>query len=66
MHIYLPSRDVHEVIDFHGRVPAAATPDMWAERIIGETDDGFGFVLEGAVNDLGHQAITTSGHPKSL
>ena len=66
MHIYLPTRDVHEVIDFHGRVPAAATPDMWADRIIGETDDGFGFVLEGSVNDLGYQSITTPGTLKAL
>jgi gamma-glutamyltranspeptidase/glutathione hydrolase len=28
IHLYLPDQDVHEVIDFHGRVPAAATPDM--------------------------------------
>ena len=59
MQVYLPDRGVHEVIDFHGRVPAAATSDMWEDRIIGETDDGFGFVLEGAVNDLGYQSITT-------
>lgn len=61
MQVYLPDRGVHEVVDFHGRVPAAATPDMWQDRILGETDDGFGFVLEGAVNDLGYQSITTPG-----
>ena len=66
MHIYLPGRKVHETIDFHGRVPAAATADMWADRIIGETDDGFGFVLKGAVNDLGYQAITTPGTLKAF
>ena len=66
LHLYLPARDVHEVIDFHGRVPGAATPDMWADRIIGETDDGFGFVLEGALNDLGYQSITTPGTLKAL
>ncbi len=66
MHVYLPDRGVHEVVDFHGRVPAAATPDMWQDRIVGETDDGFGFVLEGAVNDLGYQSITTPGTLKAL
>ena len=66
IHLYLPDQDVHEVIDFHGRVPAAATPDMWQDRIIGETDDGFGFVLEGAVNDLGYQAIATPGTLKAF
>ena len=33
---------------------------------MGETDDGFGFVLEGAVNDLGYQSITTPGTLKAL
>ena len=66
MQLYLPDRGVHEVLDFHGRVPAAATPDMWQDRIVGETDDGFGFVLEGAVNDLGYQSITTPGTLKAL
>ena len=66
MHLYLPDRGVHEVLDFHGRVPAAATPEMWQDRILGETDDGFGFVLEQAVNDLGYQAITTPGTLKAL
>ena len=66
MHLYLPAHDVHEVVDFHGRVPAAATPEMWQGRILGETDDGFGFVLEGAVNDLGYQSITTPGTLKAF
>ncbi len=61
MQVLMPGKDIHEIIDFHGRVPAAATPDMWEDRILGETDDGFGFILKGAVNDLGHQSITTPG-----
>lgn len=66
MHLYLPGVGVHDIIDFHGRVPAGATADMWADRIIGETDDGFGFVLEDFVNDLGYQSITTPGTLKAL
>ena len=54
MQLYLPEHGVH------------ATPDMWRDRIVGETDDGFGFVLEGAVNDLGYQSITTPGTLKAL
>ena len=26
MQVYMPGRGIHEIIDFHGRVPAAATP----------------------------------------
>ena len=48
-------------IDFHAKTPLAATPDMWLEHLEGETRDGFGFVLRGAVNDLGYGAVATPG-----
>jgi gamma-glutamyltranspeptidase / glutathione hydrolase len=60
-HIYLPKQDVHECIDFHGNTPMSATPEMWSNLIEGETQDGFGFILKGHVNDLGYQSITTPG-----
>jgi gamma-glutamyltranspeptidase/glutathione hydrolase len=59
MQIYMPGDGVHECIDFHGRAPAAVRPDMWEDIIIGEAADGFGFLLEGEVNELGYQSITT-------
>ena len=59
--IYMPDRGVHTTVDFHGRTPLAATTDMWEGLLIEETRDGFGFVLEGNVNDLGYQSITTPG-----
>ena len=63
--IYLPERDVHTCIDFHGKSPAKVTPDMWEHLIAGETRDGFGFVLEGNVNDLGYQSVTAPGSLKA-
>lgn len=48
-----------EVINFHGRAPRAVRPDMWAHLIRGEAEDGFGFLLEGQVNEVGYQSITT-------
>ncbi len=63
LQLYLPARDVHLCLDFHGRAPLAATAGMWADRILYETEDGFGFVLKDRVNDLGYGAITT---PMSL
>lgn len=60
-HLYLPSKGVHTCIDFHGKTPAAATPDMWEDLIESETRDGFGFVLKGKVNDLGYQSVTVPG-----
>jgi gamma-glutamyltranspeptidase/glutathione hydrolase len=34
---------------------------MWADRFLGECADGYGYRLEGAVNELGHGAVTTPG-----
>ena len=60
------ARGTHEVIDFHGKVPLKATPDMWADLVEGETRDGFGFAVRGNVNDVGYQSTTTPGALKAL
>ena len=66
MHLYMPEQGVHGFIDFHGRAPAAARPDMWADIVLGEAEDGFGFLLKGAVNEIGYQSIMTPhDHPRA-
>lgn len=59
--IYMPGKGVHTCLDFHGKTPLSATPDMWHNLLIEETRDGFGFVLKDHVNDLGYGSITTPG-----
>ena len=59
MHVHLPGRGVHRLLDFHGRAPLAVRPDMWADLVRSEAEDGFGFLLEGAVNEIGYQSIAT-------
>ncbi len=59
LQVFLPKRGVHTMIDFHGRAPAKATPAMWQDLLEFESEDGFGFILKGRVNDLGHQSVTT-------
>jgi gamma-glutamyltranspeptidase/glutathione hydrolase len=59
--IFLPGKNVHTCIDFHGKTPLSASEDMWADRLISETRDGFGYVLRDHINDLGYQSITTPG-----
>ncbi len=75
MHVYLPrggaatgaaGAAVHRFIDFHGRAPLAARPDMWADLLEGESDDGFGFTLRGRINEIGYGAITTPMTLKAL
>jgi len=61
MQVFLPGRGEHTFTDFHGKTPAAATPDMWEDLLEGEARDGFGFVLKGRVNDLGYKSITVPG-----
>ncbi|EAS51799.1 putative gamma-glutamyltranspeptidase [Aurantimonas manganoxydans SI85-9A1] len=55
--LYMPGKGLHEYLDFHAPAPKAARPDMWEDRVEGETRDGFGFVLKDRVNDLGYGAI---------
>jgi len=59
LHVYLPKRGVHTTLDFHARAPAAARPDMWSDLIEREADDGWGFILQGRVNEIGYQSIAT-------
>jgi gamma-glutamyltranspeptidase/glutathione hydrolase len=63
MHLYLPSQKMHPTLDFHGRSPAATRPDMWADHIVREAEDGWGFILRGRENEIGYQSITT---PRTL
>lgn len=63
LQLYLPDSGVHTCLEFHSRAPEKVREDMWADIIEGETEDGFGFILKGGVNDIGYQAITT---PMSL
>ncbi|OED35932.1 gamma-glutamyltransferase [Chromatiales bacterium (ex Bugula neritina AB1)] len=59
MHLYMPETASHQLIDFHGRAPLAATPDMWEDLVVRETEDGFGFILSGRQNECGYTAATT-------
>jgi len=60
--VHVPSIGGPENFNFLGAAPLSAEPDMWADKIIGETGDGFGFILEENVNALGHQAAMVPGN----
>jgi gamma-glutamyltranspeptidase/glutathione hydrolase len=59
LHVYDPKKRVHALLDFHGRAPLNVTPTMWEHLLEGEAEDGFGFILEGRVNEIGYGAIAT-------
>lgn len=61
LHLFDPARGEHLVFDGLSTCPLAATEDMWTDRFERECPDGFGYVLRGFVNELGHRAVTTPG-----
>ena len=61
LHVLHAASGRHVVIDAHARCPAAVRPDMWQDLIVGETTDGFGFILRDYVNERGYRAVATSG-----
>jgi gamma-glutamyltranspeptidase/glutathione hydrolase len=61
LQLHDPATGTTTVLDALSTCPAAATEAMWAGRYLGECADGYGYRLEGAVNELGHGAVTTPG-----
>ena len=61
MQIFDPSTGKNLVLDGLSTCPAACRPDMWVDVFERECSDGYGYVLKGGVNELGHTAVTTPG-----
>ncbi len=61
MQVFMPKRGVHSVLEFYARAPLAARPDMWVDRLRGQSRDGFAFLLEGGISEQGHLAVCTPG-----
>ncbi|WPG41129.1 gamma-glutamyltransferase [Variovorax sp. EBFNA2] len=61
MVVHRPAADATTCIEFYARAPAAVTPDIWANKLVAQTQDGYAFVVEGNVNEVGHQAVGTLG-----
>jgi gamma-glutamyltranspeptidase/glutathione hydrolase len=59
--VFDPARDAHVVLDGLSAVPLAARPGMWADEFVRPCPDGFGYVVRGNVNEMGHRAVTTPG-----
>jgi len=57
MHVYDPKTRQQIVWNGLGSCPLAATDTMWEDRYLGETTDGFGFILRDFVNECGATAI---------
>lgn len=49
------------VLEFQARAGSRVRPDMWEPLFVRETADRYGYVLEGAVNDVGYQSVGVPG-----
>ncbi|MEZ4558245.1 MAG: hypothetical protein R2854_17725 [Caldilineaceae bacterium] len=45
---------------------ARVRPDMWVDHIIGPNPDGWGYFLEGKVNDAGLHVHLHAGHGQGV
>lgn len=61
MQIFDPKSGAHEVINGLSSCPAACREDMWAAHFERECSDGYGYVVKGAPNELGHRSVTAPG-----
>jgi gamma-glutamyltranspeptidase/glutathione hydrolase len=51
----------HVVIDFNATAGSRVRPEMWRHLLIEQDWTGYGYHLEGQVNDVGYQSIMTPG-----
>ena len=64
MQLYMPGKCVHQIVEFYAKASLSATPDMWVNKLLGQSRDGFAFLLEGGISEFGHLAVCTPGSVK--
>src|SRR4029453_10836338 len=64
--IQRPGAAAPELLDAPALAGAVTTPDMWADRSIGLSPDGWGYFLQDKLNDAGYQSICTPGTVRHL
>ena len=53
-------------IDGPALAGANVTPDMWVDKVLRPNPDGWGYFLEGKVNDAGYTSVCTPGWVKTM
>ena len=61
LHIHDPATGLSTVYEGFGGCPLESRPDMWKDIYRGDTTDGFGFMVEGHVNEAGAMSVTAPG-----
>jgi len=63
---YLAAEQRFVAIDGPALAGAGVSESMWVERMIGPNPDGWGYFLQGRVNDAGYTSICTPGWVKTM
>jgi gamma-glutamyltranspeptidase/glutathione hydrolase len=61
LQVFDPASGTKYVLDGLSTCPSACHEDMWADKFEHECADGFGYVVRGQVNELGHRSVTPPG-----
>jgi len=61
MNIHTAATRRETMLDFHGKAGSRARPDMWGNEVVRENPSGYGFALNGQVNEKGYTSVTTPG-----
>ena len=64
--IHLAGEKSARTLDAPALAGSKVTPTMWENKIIGPNPDGWGYFLQGKVNDMGYQSICTPGAVRGL
>ena len=59
--VYWAESDEALAINFLGQAGSGCREDQWVDILENPAPDGFGFIVQGKVNDVGYQSITTPG-----
>ena len=63
---YLADEQKFVAIDGPALAGSGVSEEMWVDRIIGPNPDGWGYFLQGRVNDAGYTSICTPGWVKTM
>jgi len=66
LHLADASEPAPIAIDAPALAGSRVTPDMWQATAIGPNPSGWGYFVEGKVNDVGYQSICTPGTVRGL
>jgi len=65
MQVFHAESGEHRVVDFYGKAPLAARPDMWEQLVVRRLRADM-WELQGRVNQVGHLAVTVPGTALAL